>query len=79
MQSTSSSTSKRTEIERSKQETQRRIESGCYQGRPLLGTRFDAAGEGLIPDSDEWPTIMDAFEFILLFHLPQVLNDCPFS
>ncbi|MFC6964934.1 recombinase family protein [Halocatena marina] len=64
IQATTDDVEKRKEIERSKQETQRRIAAGCYQGRPPLGTCFDAAGEKLVPDPEEWPTIMDAFELL---------------
>jgi DNA invertase Pin-like site-specific DNA recombinase len=55
---------KRKEIERSKQETQRRVEAGYYQGRPPVGLCFDAAGEYLVPDPDEWETINTAFDLL---------------
>lgn len=40
---------KRKEIERAKQETERRLEKGYYQGRPPYGLTFDDAGERLVP------------------------------
>lgn len=48
-----------TEIKRSKQETQRRMEAGYYQGRPWSGRASTQLGRCLGPD--EWPTIMEAF------------------
>lgn len=62
IQATTDDVQKRKEIERSKRETQRRVEAGYYQGRPPVGTCFDAAGEYLVPDPDEWETIMAAFD-----------------
>lgn len=62
IQATTDDVEKRKEIERSKQETQRRIAAGYYQGRPPVGTCFDAAGEYLVPDPDEWSIVMAAFD-----------------
>lgn len=38
------------------------METGSYQGRSPVGTCFDAAGEYLVPDPDEWETIIEAFD-----------------
>lgn len=62
IRATTDDVEKRKEIDRSKQATQQRIEAGYYQGRPPVGTCFDAAGEYLIPDPDEWSMIMAAFD-----------------
>lgn len=64
IQATTDNVQKRKEIERSKQETQRRVEAGFYQGRPPIGTCFDVQGNHLVPDPAEWDTVMEAFELL---------------
>lgn len=48
---------KRNEIERSKKETERRIENGCYHGTPPFGLRFADDRCHLEREPDEWETL----------------------
>lgn len=53
---------KRKEIERSKEATERRIDNGCYHGKPPLGLRFAEDNCHLEKDQREWQTVCDIIE-----------------
>lgn len=52
---------KMAEIERSKQVTERRIQDGCYQGRPPHGLRF-APDKCHLEKSERWDEVMVVFD-----------------
>lgn len=52
---------KRKEIERSKRETERRLEAGYDHGRPPFGMQFDDEGRHWVPD-EEFPTALEVID-----------------
>ncbi|MFB6199111.1 MAG: recombinase family protein [Halobacteriaceae archaeon] len=53
---------KRKEIERSKEATKERIESGCYHGTPPIGLQFADDNCHLEKNEREWKTVCDIIE-----------------
>jgi len=49
------------EIQKSKAAVEHRREQGYHHGSPPFGLRFDANGEYLVKDMDEWPTVERVF------------------
>lgn len=52
-------TSKREEIRKAREEVERRLENGYWQGRPPYGFKFDADGEYLEPDPKTFSEAVD--------------------
>jgi len=50
---------KRREIAKTLAAIEKRDEEGYYQGRPPFGLQFDDQGQHLVPDPDEFPTVLN--------------------